>query len=97
MSETASLLAWTAACEAALGLDDVVVDREAIHILLDLSRDAAHQVVRPASPLTCYLVGLAVGRGMSLGRGAALATELALEQGPRIRAQSLSGHVAESA
>ena len=75
--ETASLLAWSAACEAKLGIDDVVVDREALHILLDLSRDAAHQVLRPASPVTCYLVGLAVGRGMSLGRAAALATALA--------------------
>ncbi len=84
MSETATLLAWAAACEATLGLDDVVVDREAIHILLDLGRDAAHQVIRPTSPLTCYLVGLAVGRGMSLGRGAALATELALAEGPAI-------------
>ncbi len=93
--ETASLLAWSAACEAKLGIDDVVVDRETVHILLDLSRDAAHQVLRPASPLTCYVVGLAVGRGMSLGRAAALLTELALDEGPTIRATVRgAGHTA---
>ena len=87
--ETASRLAWSAACEAKLGIDDVVVDREALHILLDLSRDAAHQVLRPASPVTCYLVGLAVGRGMSLGRAAALATALALDEGDAIKQRAL--------
>ena len=90
MSETATLLAWAAACEAKLGIEGEPVDREALHILLDLSRDAAHQVVRPASPLTCYLVGVAVGRGMTLGRGAALATELALEEGETFRGRPAS-------
>ena len=79
------LLSWSGACGTALGLEDLVVDNEALHILLDLSRDAAHQVIRPASPLTAYLVGVAVGRGMSLGRAAALATELALAEGTAIR------------
>lgn len=76
--ETGALLEWAAACEEQLGVGDVGVDREALHILLDLGRDAAHQVTRPASPLTCFLVGVAVGRGMSLGRAAALATELVM-------------------
>ena len=31
--------------------------------LLDLTRDVAHGVARIAGPLTCYLVGVAVGRG----------------------------------
>lgn len=30
--------------------------------VLDLSRDVAHQVARPAAPLTAYLLGLAAGR-----------------------------------
>ena len=36
------------------------VDRTA---LLNLTRDIAHGVTRPAAPLTAYLVGVAVGRG----------------------------------
>ncbi len=31
--------------------------------VLDLARDVAHGVLRPAAPLTAYLVGVAVGRG----------------------------------
>ena len=30
--------------------------------VLDLSRDVAHEVARPAAPLTAYLLGLAAGR-----------------------------------
>jgi len=45
--------------------------------VLDLTRDVAHGVARPAAPLTAYLVGVAVGRGLALpdaaGRVAALA------------------------
>lgn len=37
-----------------------------IGLLLDLTRDAAHAVVRPAGPLTTYLVGLAVAQGMPI-------------------------------
>jgi len=35
-------------------------DRQTV---LDLARDVAHGVVRPAAPLTAFLLGLAVGRG----------------------------------
>jgi len=31
--------------------------------LLDVTRDVAHGVARVAGPLTCYLIGVAVGRG----------------------------------
>jgi hypothetical protein len=31
--------------------------------VLDLARDVAHGVLRPAAPLSTYLLGLAVGRG----------------------------------
>jgi hypothetical protein len=31
--------------------------------LLDATRDVAHGVARVAGPLTCYLIGVAVGRG----------------------------------
>lgn len=50
---------WLAAVAADLGLDDPVDTT----LLLDLTRDVAHDVVRPAAPLTTYLLGLAVARG----------------------------------
>ncbi|AXK37898.1 molybdenum cofactor guanylyltransferase [Streptomyces armeniacus] len=53
---------WTEAVKAELGIDlDVDVDE-----LLDVARDAAHGVARPAAPLTTFLVGYAAGqRGAS--------------------------------
>ena len=54
---------WTAAICADLGLDPGVADTRTV---LDLAREAAHGVDRPAAPLTAYLVGVAVGRGLSL-------------------------------
>ena len=65
---------WTAAVCADLGLDANDADLRAV---LDLTRDVAHGVARPAAPLTAYLVGVAVGRGLALpdaaGRVSALA------------------------
>ncbi|MCZ7413182.1 MULTISPECIES: NTP transferase domain-containing protein [unclassified Streptomyces] len=46
---------WTTAVKAELGLD-LDVD---INAVLDLARDAAHGVARPAAPLTTFLVGYA--------------------------------------
>ncbi len=34
--------------------------------LLDVARDAAHGVARPAAPLTTFLLGVALGRGMTM-------------------------------
>ncbi len=45
---------------AELGLDPAEVPVRAV---LDLARVAAHQVERPAAPLTAFMLGLAVGRG----------------------------------
>lgn len=53
---------WVEALTKALGLPESEVP---IGLLLDLTRDAAHSIVRPAGPLTTYLIGLAVARGMS--------------------------------
>ena len=71
---------WLAALSAQLGTEDVVLDDDAVHIVLDLARDAAHEVERPAAPLTTFLIGVAVGRGASLGAVAAQATDLILGQ-----------------
>jgi hypothetical protein len=49
---------WLAEAATTLGVDLSVLDEQAV---LDLARDAAHHVARPAAPLTAFLVGLAVG------------------------------------
>ncbi len=69
---------WTAAVCADLGLDPASAD---ITTVLDLARDAAHGVARPAAPLTTYLVGVAVGLGMSLPDAAQRISALAADWG----------------
>ncbi|MDH2430181.1 DUF6457 domain-containing protein [Sphaerisporangium sp. TRM90804] len=54
------LAEWTALVCKELGIDQEQVDRDAV---LDLTRDVAHGVARPAAPLTAYLLGLAQGGG----------------------------------
>jgi hypothetical protein len=51
--------AWIVELAEALGVDVAAVDRD---LLLDVARDAAHGIARPAAPLTTFLVGLAAGR-----------------------------------
>lgn len=54
---------WLAELAAALDVEPVEPTA-----LLDLTRDVAHGVARPAAPLSCYLIGVAVGRGLSLSQ-----------------------------
>jgi hypothetical protein len=54
---------WIAAACAELGLDPAQVP---VRTILDLARDVAHQVERPAAPLTAFLLGLAAGQGRDL-------------------------------
>ena len=50
---------WVDELRVALGVhDEIDVDE-----ILDLARDAAHDVERRAAPITTFLVGLAAGRG----------------------------------
>lgn len=51
-----------------------------VDAILGLAGDAAHAIVRPAAPLTTFIVGFAAGRG-SIGGSidAAAATEIARE------------------
>jgi Domain of unknown function (DUF6457) len=65
---------WSAQACAALGLDPGTLDRD---LVLDLARDVAHGVARPAAPLTAYLVGVAVGRGADPTTAAATIRSLA--------------------
>ena len=69
-----TLDAWTEAVCRDLGLDPATVD---ITALLDVARDVAHGVTRPAAPLTAYLLGVAVGRGLPAPEAAARITGLA--------------------
>ncbi len=64
---------WTAEVCTALGLDRALVDQA---LVLDLARDVAHGVARPAAPLTAYLAGLAVGRGASPAQASAAIHQL---------------------
>lgn len=69
---------WVTQVVAALGLDaSTEVDTD---LLLDVARDAAHAVERPAAPLTTYLLGVAVGRGADPREAAALLQGLAAER-----------------
>lgn len=52
---------WVAALAAALELPSDVD----VTAVLDVARDVAHNVERPAAPVSTYLVGVAVGRGMA--------------------------------
>ncbi len=57
--------------------DELDVDPVDEQFVLDLARDVAHGVARPAAPLTAYLLGVAVGRGADPRRAAAIITALA--------------------
>ncbi|WP_157728240.1 NTP transferase domain-containing protein [Actinopolymorpha singaporensis] len=62
------LLDWAQQLTTALSADATetggspVVDADLINTVLDLARDAAHNVDRPAAPLTTFLVGYAAAR-----------------------------------
>ncbi|MFF8968839.1 NTP transferase domain-containing protein [Streptomyces sp. NPDC014995] len=76
---------WISAVKDELGID-LDVDTG---LLLDLARDAAHGVARPAAPLTTFLVGYAAARAQggpeavaeAAGKAAALAVRWADEAG----------------
>ncbi len=70
---------WTEAACAELGLDRQEADITAV---LDLARDVAHSVARPAAPLTAFLLGLAVGRGQQIDQAARRLRVLASNWGP---------------
>lgn len=52
------LEAWVTALSEQLDIDVTGLDTQA---LLDVARDAAHSVMRPAAPLATFLVGYAAG------------------------------------
>jgi len=75
---------WVRELSDALGVDAAATD---VPLLLDVARDTAHGIARPAAPLTTFLVGLAAGQR---GGGAdAVASAAAVAQ-RLVQAQSAS-------
>lgn len=61
--EPQELDAWAGAAARRLG---VSLEPGDVSALLDLARDAAHGVTRPAAPLTAYIAGMAAASGRTL-------------------------------
>lgn len=76
--EVTEMQDWVQAVRRALDVD-VAVDIDAI---LDVARDAAHNVDRPAAPVTTYLLGAAVAAGADPAAAAATVGELARTWSP---------------
>ena len=76
---------WTAAVGADLGFDAEPLSTAETRAVLDMARDVAHAVERPAAPLTAYLLGVAVGRGLTLPDASARVNALAAQLGRRAR------------
>ncbi|WP_136520128.1 DUF6457 domain-containing protein [Cellulomonas telluris] len=67
MPDAEPLYDWLAHVADVLGVDRALVE-ETTPPVLGMVRDVAHGVVRPAGPMTAFLVGVAAG---SAGGGAA--------------------------
>ncbi|MFF3766035.1 DUF6457 domain-containing protein [Streptomyces sp. NPDC001922] len=78
---------WIAAVKDELGIE-LDVDTG---VLLDLARDAAHGVTRPAAPLTTFLVGYAAGRAGGSPAEVAEAARRAAALAERWAAESAEG------
>ncbi|MDR6972130.1 DUF6457 domain-containing protein [Leifsonia shinshuensis] len=61
--EPSELDDWAAEAAEAVG---ATLEPGDIAAVLDLARDAAHGIARPAAPLTTFIAGIAVGRGLPL-------------------------------
>ncbi|GAA4940011.1 hypothetical protein EV188_106217 [Actinomycetospora succinea] len=63
---------WIDEVARELGIDELhaLVDPELVQpLVLDMTKDVAHGVARPAAPISAYLLGLAVGRAAGSGPG----------------------------
>lgn len=73
--ERVDMQKWLDAVKKELGVEaEIDVD-----LILDVAKDAAHNVQRPAAPVTTYLLGLAVGAGADPAEAAAKIANLAQE------------------
>ena len=63
---------WIDEVARELGIEELgeLVDPEVVApLVLDMTRDVAHHVARPAAPISAYLLGLAVVRAAGAGPG----------------------------
>jgi hypothetical protein len=70
---------WVALAARELGLDPMSAQEQ--RLLLDVAREVAHHTLRPGAPLAAYLIGLAVGRGATMGEAAQAVTDAARAAG----------------
>ena len=68
---------WITRVMAELG----ITERPDAEQILDVARDAAHGVARPAAPITTYLMGMAVAQGMDPREAAQRIARLASQWG----------------
>jgi len=77
---------WLTALADRLQLDPADIP---VGALLDVARDVAHNVARPAAPLSTFLIGLAAakkgGSASDIETACAAATELAVDWTPETR------------
>lgn len=75
------LVDWAELVRKELDLEEAEhLGKKDVDRILDLAKDAAHSVTRPAAPLTTYLLGIAVGQGADPEEAAAALSRLALAQ-----------------
>lgn len=67
----AVLQEWVAKLCQAFEIEDIEIDVQAV---LNVAGVAAHQVVRPAAPLTTFIAGLAAGLAAGSGQASAQAS-----------------------
>jgi hypothetical protein len=75
---------WLKTVAEICGRPELNLNPDQQSLVLDLAREAAHGVARPAAPLTTFLAGYALGSGAGLEGLAALVAEL----GEAARSQS---------
>lgn len=76
-----TLVEWAELVRTELDLAETdPLQKRDVDRILDLARDAAHSVARPAAPLTTYLLGVAVGQGADPETAAAVLSRLSLAQ-----------------
>ncbi len=68
---------WIDTVVAALNLQGIEVTDALMKEILAVARDAAHNVERPAAPLSTYLMGIAVAQGADPAEVARIVGDLA--------------------
>jgi hypothetical protein len=76
----ATLDEWADTVAAELGIDAPSPDE--LRLVLDVAREVAHNVLRPGAPVSTFLLGVAVGRGLAFDPAATAIVDLARRAAP---------------